>query len=716
VLRQCVGRTLKSSQRITAILVLLAVVILTAGAWFAVRLEARLPTVDAGHKVWWRVELFGRKAIGGVPELSWYELWRMAAHEGGFGLERFVAWGSSLNYAVGNPYNTEEDLEAGERMFVARCSVCHGSQGVGGGIGPALNHPGSEHGDSALSIYKTLRDGIKGTPMVPPGVSFTERWQLVSYVQSLKTSAAHRVPRPVLHIELSSDRLQKAGSRTDEWLTYSGSFDGHRYTPLAEIDRTNVARLRTLWVQQFEFNEPDAIIEATPLVVDNTIFLALPPSSVVAVDARTGQEIWRYTRPIPMKAITCCGRYNRGVAILGRRLFLNTIDAHVIALDANTGQVLWDQLMADNSDGYAMTGAPLIAGGAVVVGVSGGDLGIRGWLAALDPVSGHELWRFNSIPGPGEPFHETWPGDSWKTGGGATWVTGSYDPDLDLVYWGIGNPAPDYSADTRPGDNLYSNSVVALHPGTGKLAWHFQFTPHDEHDWDSNQTPILTDLVIGGVKHKVICWFNRNGFYYVIDRTNGEFLAGVPFVEQNWADGLDAKGRPIPSASNHPTPKGQLTKPAYSGGTNWQNAALDPKRNLVFILAMEGASVFTKSVQRAQRDPYDHATPFLASGAATPYVPKLVVRALKAATGERVWENYSPPLDASYHSGLLATGGSLVFGVEAGYGFAMDSETGHELWRLHLGGSTQSAPISFTLDGKQVLAFVAGRAMFLFGL
>jgi alcohol dehydrogenase (cytochrome c) len=705
---------LKSSQRIAAILALLAVV-LAAGTWFAVRLQSRLPAADAGHKVWWRAKLFSRKAIGGVPELGWSELWRMTSHEGGFGLERFVAWGSSLNYAVGNPYNGEEDLEAGERMFSARCSVCHGGKGVGGGTGPALNHPGSEHGDSDLSIYRTLRDGVKGTPMVPPDISFIERWQLVSYVQSLKTNAAHRVPRPVLHVQVGDEQLLTAGSRPDEWLTYSGSFDGHRYTPLAEIDRSNVARMRTLWVQQFEFNEPDAIIEATPLVVDNTMFLTLPPSSVVAVDARTGQEIWRYNRPISQKVITCCGRYNRGVAILGRRLFLNTLDSHVVALDVNTGEVMWDHIMADNTDGYSMTGAPLLAGGALIVGVAGGDLGIRGWLAALDPVSGRELWRFNTIPGPGEPFHETWQGDSWKTGGGATWVPGSYDQDLDLVYWGVGNPAPDYSADTRPGDNLYSNSVIAVHPGTGKLAWYFQFTPHDEHDWDSNQTPILADLMIGGVKRKVICWVNRNGFYYVLDRTNGEFLAGMPFVEQNWATGLDPKGRPIPSASNHPTPSGQLTKPAFTGGTNWQNSALDPKRNLVFVLAMEGASVFTKSVQRVQRDRYDHATPFLASGAATPDVPKLVVRALKAATGERVWENYSPPLDATYHSGLLATGGSLVLGAEDGYGFALDSETGHELWRLHFGGSTQGAPISFTLDGKQVIAFVAGRSLFLFG-
>jgi alcohol dehydrogenase (cytochrome c) len=697
-----------------ALTVTLSFFVLGTAAWFVLQAEDMLPREGVAPKIWWRARLFGRKAIGGIPQLTWYELWQMSSHEGGFGLEASV-WGSSI-YVAANPYVKDEDVEAGERMFVTRCSACHGAKGTGGGTGPALNGQQSKHGSSDLAIYQVLRDGVKDTPMKAPAVSFTERWQLVAYVKSLKIRGDHRVPRPALDIQVNTDRLLEAGSRTDEWLTYSGSFEGKRFTPLSEINRANVARLRTLWVQQFESNEPDSVVEATPIVVDGAIFLSLPPSNVVALDARTGQEIWRYDRPISESVITCCGRYNRGVAILGRRLFLNTLDAHVVALNANTGNVLWDHKMADNSDGYSMTGAPLVAGGSVVVGVAGGDLGIRGFLAALDPVSGHELWRFNTIPGPGEPFHETWKGDSWKTGGGATWVPGGYDKDLDLVYWGVGNPAPDHSAEARPGDNLYSNSVIAVHPGTGKLAWYFQFTPADEHDWDSNQTPILTDLTIGGVKRKVICWANRNGFYYVLDRVTGEFLYGVPFVEENWASGLDAKGRPIPTAADHPTLTGQLTRPAFTGGTNWQNAALDSEKGLVFVPAMEGSSIFTTSSQPTKRSRYDHATPFLDSGASTPDPPKLVVRAIKAATGERVWEHFSPPLNGTYHSGLLATGGNLVFGTEGGSGFALDSETGRELWRLYFGGSTQGAPISFTLDGKQVITYVAGRAMFLLGL
>jgi alcohol dehydrogenase (cytochrome c) len=384
-----------------------------------------------------------------------------------------------------------------------------------------------------------------------------------------------------------------------------------------------------------------------------------------------------------------------------------------VALDAATGKVRWQTQVADGSDGYSITGAPLIANDSVIVGIAGGDYGIRGFLAAYDPVTGQQRWRFNTIPGPGEFGHETWESDAWKTGGGPTWTTGSYDPELDLIYWGVGNPAPDFSADTRPGDNLFTNSVIALHGSTGKLAWHFQFTPHDAHDWDSVQTPILTDITINGVSRKVVCWANRNGFYYVLDRTNGKFITGVPFVEQNWAKGLDANGRPI-LADADVSNVGRLTRPAYTGGTNWQNAALDRKLGLFFVHATEGASVFTKATEFLARDPSHRQ--FLSSGASTPEAPTLVVRALDAATGARKWEYYAPPMEAHYYGGLLATGGGLVFGSHGGFAFALESATGKEVWRVYLGGDTRAGPISFTLDGKQVLAMSAGRALFLFGL
>jgi alcohol dehydrogenase (cytochrome c) len=405
------------------------------------------------------------------------------------------------------------------------------------------------------------------------------------------------------------------------------------------------------------------------------------------------------------------------MAVLGRTVFLGTLDGYLVALDANTGKVAWETRVADTAARYSITGAPLVAGNSVVIGVAGGDYGIRGFLAAFDPENGRQRWRFDTIPGPGQPGHETWLNDAWKTGGGATWTVGSYDSELDLLYWGVGNPAPDYNGDVRPGDNLFTNSVIALHASTGKLAWHFQFTPHDEHDWDSTQTPILTDLVIGGETRKALCWANRNGFYYVLDRTNGKFLRGVPFVELDWAEGLDANGRPVTGEGNHVSSFGRLTKPAYAGGTNWQNPALDQAKGLFFVHATEGASVFTKSSHVPPPNP-EHGQ-FLGSNAYTPSPLKLVVRALDAATGERKWEYFSPPMrkDLPFSfSGLLATGGGLVFGASGGSVFAVESSTGRELWRAFLGGDTRAAPITFTVDGEQVVAVSVGRSLFVFGL
>ena len=286
---------------------------------------------------------------------------------------------------------------------------------------------------------------------------------------------------------------------------------------------------------------------------------------------------------------------NRGLAILDNSLFFGSLDGYLIAINANTGKVKWQTRVASPSDGYSLTGAPLVVNHSVVIGVAGGDFGVRGFLAAYDVTTGQQQWKFDTIPGPGEAGHETWQNDAWKTGGGATWVTGSYDPSLDLLYWGVGNPAPAFAGDGRPGDNLFTDSVVALHASSGKLAWYFQFTPHDEHDWDSAQTPILADLLIDGLERKVICWPNRNGFYYVLDRVTGQFLVGTPFVEVNWAQGLTSQGRPIPADAGTVTEGGRVTKPGVNGGMNWEPAAFNPALGLIFVNAIEGQSVFTKS-------------------------------------------------------------------------------------------------------------------------
>ncbi len=667
---------------------------------------------DVREKVSWRVRLYAQKLTGGMPDFSWNELLQMTRQQGGFGLGSMPIYGTSLEGAVKSPLVTQDDLFAGARIFRDNCAVCHGGEGAGG-HGPALNHAELKHGDGDLAIYKVVRDGVPDTTMVPVPLGFTERWQVVAYVRALqlKNMAQAENKAPPLDIRVSAEQILAAGSRTDEWLTYSGSLDGRRFSLLTELTPANVSQLQLRWVHQFDSTEPQ--IQATPLVVNGVIFITEPPSSVVALDAKSGKVIWRYSRNLPSNLPACCRRVNRGLAVLGNVLFWGTFDGYLFALNANTGEVMWQTQVANPSDGLSLTGAPLIVNRLVVVGVAGGEFGIRGYLAAYDSETGHQRWKFFTIPGPGEPGHETWENDAWRTGGGPTWITGSYDPSLDLVYWGVGNPSPDFLGDVRPGDNLFTNSVIALNASSGKLAWYFQFTPHDEHDWDSAQTPILADLSINGTKLPVICWANRNGFYYVLDRATGKFLTGVPFVEQSWAKRLDSAGRPQLVDSQNISSTGQLVKPGPLGGTNWQNAAYDEKRALIFIPATEGSGVFTKSEQLRRGD----RGTFLGS-AGHNESSKSVVRALDPATGARRWEYFSPRVEADplNYSGLLATEGGLVFGASSEYVFALDSATGREHWRVFLGGGTKAAPISFSVDGRQAIVVSSGRAVFMFGL
>ncbi len=701
--------------------VLLAVIgiILACAGVVAILIFRSLPAGWSWHSVRWRAKLFADKAEGHVPDLSWHELWFMAHAPGGFSLEDFVNGGYSLQGSVLNHFVSSNDHETGARIFGASCEVCHGKGGAGG-YGPPLNRSGLSHGDSDLAIYKVVRDGIPGTGMAGLPMSFQERWQVVGYLRTLQLphSGAQADELPPLNVQVSSDEIRNAGRKTDQWLTYSGSLDGNRYTPLAEINRENVVRLKLRWIHQFDTTE-SARSESTPIVVDGVIFTTEPPATVVAVDAETGSVRWRYGRSLPDKLPVCCSRANRGLAILGNVVFFGSLDCYLNALDANTGNVLWQSQVCKPSDGFTMTGAPLVVNQSVVVGVAGGEYGIRGFLAAYDAKTGQQQWKFNTIPGPGEFGHDTWKNDAWQTGGGPTWVTGSYDPSLDLIYWGVGNPAPGLQGKFRSGDNLFTDSLIALHASSGKLAWYFQFTPHDEHDFDATQTPILADLPVKGILRQLLCVADRNGFYYVLDRKTGEFLTGVPFVEQNWAKGLDSAGRPIPSTDAESSPSGRVTRPGVGGGINWENTAFDPRKRLIFIPATEGASVFTKS-EHPERGP-DGFYPGSSGG---DYVvpEERVVRALDAATGAKKWERWERSLPtgnrslAHGYSGLLATGGDLVFGGGGGFVFAIDSATGHELWRVFLGGDTYAAPISFTLDGHQVILVSAGRALFMFGL
>ena len=581
----------------------------------------------------WRMQLYTRKALGGVPDLSWPDLVQMTSPSSGFVLlSKTVKEGLSLDAAVINPYVGAGDRASGADIFRKRCVACHDGSGA---RAPLLDQS-LKHGDSDLAIYKVLRDGVPGTPMASNAdLSFDDRWRVVGYIRSLQTENFVKNADSVPHLDVRVSGVDLLAANSGQWLTYSGSLDGRHYSPLAEITKENVSRLQVRWIHQFDTK--DQVIEATPLVVGGTLFITEPAANIIAFDTKSGNVIWKYERPVPDTLPLCCGRRNRGLAVLGNTLFMGTLDGILVAVDANTGKVAWETEVAKPSEGFTMTGAPLVVNNAVVAGVAGGEFGIRGFLAAYDAASGKQLWKFYTIPGPGDLRHETWEKDAWQTGGGATWVTGSYDPSLDLLYWGVGNPAPDYAGEARPGDNLFTDSVVALHANSGKLAWHFQFTPHDERDWDANQTPILSELKVHGVDRRVICWANRNGFYYVLDRVTGEFLTGVPFVEQNWADGLDPAGRPI--LSGGVSASGRLTKPGL-GGTNWQNPAFDQSQGLVFVPTTEGASIFSKTspneIKRGPRGLYE------GSGGEWIAPPVPVVRALDAATGTRRWEFRSP--------------------------------------------------------------------------
>jgi alcohol dehydrogenase (cytochrome c) len=396
------------------------------------------------------------------------------------------------------------------------------------------------------------------------------------------------------------------------------------------------------------------IVETSPIVVDGVMYITEPPSTATALDVRTGRPLWTYTPKIPSDVIVIGSPpVNRGVAVLDDKVFFGTINCHLLALDAKTGIVRWDIAVDDNKKGYYVTGAPLAIDGKIIIGISGAETGIRGFLDAYDPKTGKRLWRTYTVPGVGEPGRETWGGDSWQHGGGSTWVTGSYDPDLHLLYWGTGNPGPDWNDDVRPGDNLYTCSLIAIDPATGKIKWHFQFTPHDVHDWDANHVPVLAEASIRGKARKVVAVANRNSFYYLLDRATGEFLLGTPFAKQTWAKGLDDRGRPILLADTSPSLAGTMVYPGLHGGTNWFSPSYSVQTGLFYVAAREEATSFYLGV------PEYHPGSFFSAGGYRG-IPGLepwgAVRALDLATGKQVWEF---PLHSPPWSGLLATAASF---------------------------------------------------------
>ena len=511
--------------------------------------------------------------------------------------------------------------------------------------------------------------------------------------------------------QVTADRLVNAAREPQQWLTYSGTYDGTRYTALDQINRTNVQRLALQWVFQTGVRGSH---ETTPLVVDGIMYFTAPQNHAFAVDVRTGRPLWHYERNLPKDLSLCCGPQNRGFAALGDRVFMGTLDAHVVALDAKTGRVRWDVAAADADKGYSFTGAPLAVKDKIIVGVAGGEYGIRGFLDAYDAESGQRVWRFYTIPGEGERGVETWKGDSWKRGGAPTWVTGSYDPELNTLYWGTGNPGPQMYGANRAGDNLYSDSLLALDPDTGSLKWHFQFTPHDVHDWDSTHTPILFNETIAGQARKLVAVPNRNGFFYVLDRVTGAYLIGRPYTQVTWAKELDANGRPIVLPNTDPTPEGNRVCPSGTGGTNWHSPSYSPRTRLVYFFSNEQCDTFM--ADEKLEPPHRPGRPYIGSTffAVPDEHNEAAVRAVDPKTGTIRWEFRE---FSGAWSGVFSTAGGLVFsGDGQGNFIALDAETGKDLWHIPLGAYVQSAAISYAVDGRQFITIPAGSAIFTFAL
>jgi alcohol dehydrogenase (cytochrome c) len=520
--------------------------------------------------------------------------------------------------------------------------------------------------------------------------------------------------------QVSSQRLLNADKEPQNWLMYSGNYSGLRYSSLDKITPANAGDLELKWI--FQANSIQKM-EASPLVVDGIMYATQPPNDVVALDAKTGRVFWIYQYRPSSDLRLCCGQVNRGLAILGDTLFMGTIDAHLEAIDAKNGHLLWDVKVADEAS-YSITEAPLIVKDKIIVGVAGGEEAIRGFVAAYSPENGDLLWKFNTVPGPGEPGHDTWPGDTWEHGGGSSWMTGSYDPELNLVFWGIGNPYPDLAPELREGDNLYTNSALALDPDTGKLKWYFQFTPNDGDDWDSMQVPVLAEMQWNGAPRKVIYWANRNGFFYVLDRATGKFLRGKPFVKETWATGLDANGRPIRSQESRATVAGTKTYPGTQGGTNWYSPSYSPHTGLFYVSAWEDYfNMMTKtsvlgvspggrglgfprsplpSVTRGQintwTDDYGHGE----------------VKAIDPRTGDVKWSFKEHDVS---DAGILTTASDVLFTANReGYFLVLNARDGSLLWRATLGSQISAAPVTYLVDGKQYVALSAGHALFVFGL
>ena len=509
---------------------------------------------------------------------------------------------------------------------------------------------------------------------------------------------------------VTTEDLLGAQENASEWLMYGRDYRNQRFSPLAQITPENVKQLRPVWA--FSTGGALAGLEATPLMREGVLYLSTDYSRVLALDARTGTNLWQFEPEYEegLEAMLCCGPVNRGVALKDDLVFVNTLDARLYALDRGDGSVVWQQTIDDWKKAVTATGAPLVVGDKVIVGIAGAEYGVRGYLKAYDAASGELRWQTYTIPGPGEPGNETWPGDTWMRGGATTWQTGAFDADMKTLYWGTGNPGP-WNSDLRKGDNLWSSSLLALDPETGAIKWGYQYTPNDAWDYDGNNAPILIDIEIDGRPVKAAVQSNRNGFFYVLDRTTGEFIYATPTVEGiNWTTGLDPKdGRPHVNEAMRPISGGKTIEPivpGLEGGTNWFPMAYNPDLGYVFFATNHWAMAMT--AWKPEEVVYKPGEPYMGVKYQMYRLEDDIgyVKAFDVAKNEFVWERPSPlPL----FSGLLATRSGLVFtGDQLGRAVALDARTGEVLWQFQTGSGINASPITYELDGTQYVALLSG--------
>jgi len=645
----------------------------------------------------------------------------------------------ALVLATGPSRLAAQGATAGRVSFENRCARCHGADAHGGEMGPNILGRLSSLEDQQLATL--IREGLPTHGMPGNNVPDAEMAQLTRFLHGLERRAARPIIRLTaqtvdgrtlegqvmnegfgdLQLQTADRRvhlLRRAGERFREvtsekgWPTYNGDPGGNRYTTLYQITPANVARLAPRWI----FPVPNAArLEVTPVVVDGIMYVT-SANECYALDAGTGRSLWHYRRPgTGGMAGEAASGINRGVALAEDRVFMVTDHAHLIALHRFTGELLWDTEIADWHQNYFATSAPLVVGNLVVSGIGGGEHGSRGFVAAFDQSTGKEAWRFWTVPKPGEPGSETWQGKGIAHGGAPTWFTGTYDAQSDTVYWPTGNPSAEYNGDDRMGDNLYSDCILALDAKTGKLRWHFQSTPHDLWDWDSTETPVLVDAEWQGRPRKLLLHANRNGFFYVFDRVEGQLLLAKPFVRNlTWASGIGPDGRPIQNPNQEPTEVGTRVCPSQDGATNWFSPSYNPATGLYYLQTFEKCSVYTK------RKPgeWEAGKTYLGGSQHTAPGEKAerVLKAIDIRSGKIAWELPQPGPAESWGGTLATATGLVIFGEENGALMAADAKTGKPLWSFQTNQTWKASPMTYMFDGKQYVGVAAGSNVIAFGI